>query len=600
MFQRRLNLIFYVACAALLAIGARLFYTQVLQQAVEDPALVLFPPKPLKEAPARRGTICDRRGRTLAEDVPTRGLAVYYKRLLKPDEWLEAVCRVSGKSKEEILKSQRAILRRVRRIRAAVGKRRPRIRKVREEMISHVLLADISDETIARVEAHHRQFKGITVSERLMRRYPHGPSAAHVIGYLGRAQRPSPSEGARDPLVRPGDRIGLTGVEKQFDGLLRGVPGIVLEEFDSKTRSRKRTFLFPAEEGHKVFLTLDLAAQQRAEQSLAGKIGAVVVMDVTNGELLVLASSPSYGLNDIQGTLRAAAQDRSLRPMLSRAIQDSLPCGSVIKPIVALAAGSQGIAGPGTTFNCTGSLKVGRRTFHCWARWGHGDVAMVRAIEVSCNVYFYQLGMKAKPESILEMARSLGWGAKTGVDLPFEWPGRLPSPGRRWYAGETCLLSIGQGNLQVTPIQVAVAMAAIANGGKVLRPTILLRVEPTSDEWPGQASRAVRELALPGPTLRAVRAGMRKVAETGTARRVTRLKALNAAAKTGTAETPNPEINHAWIAGFVPYDRPRYAFAVVVHRTPKHGAEEAGPIAADVLETLIGSGTSSKAKGQVR
>ena len=589
MFRRRLNVVYYVICAGLLMVGARLFHLQALQPTLEDPSQVLFPPKPFKEVPARRGTIRDRHGKLLAEDIPTRGLAIQYEHLLEPEAWMPAVRQVTGKSEEEVLKARDTIVRRVKRIRAAVPRR---IRKIREETIPHVLLADISDATIARVESDRKRFKGITVTESLRRYYPQGAVAAHVIGYLGRAQRLAPNKKPKDLTIRPGDKIGLTGVEKQFDRLLRGVPGVVREETGRfprgsvKSGSRKRFFLFPAEQGHTVFLTLDLAAQQCAEQSLEGKAGAVVVMDARNGELLVLASSPLFDPNDVQAALRTAAQDSSFRPMLSRAIQDSVPSGSVIKPIVALAAASVGVAGPETTSDCTGSIIVGRRTFHCVPR-GHGRADMVRAIEVSCNTYFYRLGMKAKPEAILKMARALGWGKKTGVNLPFEWPGRLPSVERRWYAGDTCILSIGQGNLQVTPIQVAVAMAAIANGGKVLRPTILLKITPEPDPLLERRDPVVRELDLPRAALRAVRAGMRKVAETGTARHIRRLKALGVAVKTGTAETADSSVNHAWIAGFVPHDDPRYAFAVVVHRTSGHGADVAGPIAADVLETLL-------------
>jgi len=582
MFERRLRILSYLFCAALAVIVGRALHLQVLGGLGRDPDAILVRRDPFVEIPSFRGAILDRNGEVLAADRPVLDLAIRYPQLCEPDLWLVQVCRATGLGREEVLRVQRAVVRRVSDIRAMVPSR---IRRIYEETIPHTLVPDISVDTAALVEARPDLFPGAVIRTGTRRFHPHGPLAAHVVGYLGRARA------REDPAVRPGDRVGVAGVEKQYERLLRAVPGVARLERDRSTGARRRVVLFPASPGRSLFLTLDAAAQERAEQALGGRTGAVVVMDVHSGELLVLASSPAFDPDDPGAALR----NPSGRPFVSRAIQDSVPSGSVVKPLVALAAAIHGRAGPGTTFECDGSMELGGHVFHCYAKAGHGRVDMATAIEQSCNVYFYKLGLKVGAEAIVETLRRMGFGRRTGVDLPYEWPGFVPDPaatraaGRRWYPGDTVVLSIGQGSLRVTPLQVAVAMAAIANGGKVLRPRVFLRAEPEPDpeSRPEAGPVVVRTLSLPPEALEAVREGMRRAVLSGTARRIVRLRELKVAAKTGTAETRDPELNHAWLAGFVPWDEPRYAFAVVVHDVPGHGAEVAGPVAAAVLEELL-------------
>ena len=404
------------------------------------------------------------------------------------------------------------------------------------------------------------------------------------MGHLGEAQRDELTE---DSTVSPGDRIGRNGVEKRYDPILRGSPGLSREEMQARVRpggkfdpllggvsggvrkqidqragARRRLTPLPAEPGSCVFLTLDQVAQQRAVDALAGEEGAVVVMDVSNGELLVLATAP-------------------LDQQFNRPIQGRIPPGSVMKPIVALAAAAAGVGGPGTTADCAGAIRIGGRTCHC--SHAHGRTDMRKGIAHSCNVYFWRLGLGTGVEPIVKMAGDLGFGTRTGLDLPYESPGHLPCP------SSPVNLSIGQGNLQVTPLQVAVAMAAIANGGKVLRPRILLKVEPgpSPEDAPEIGPGVLREIRFSPDTLQAVREGMRAAVTSGTVSDEPRLKVLGVAAKTGTAQTGDPERNHAWLAGYVPFDAPRYAFAVVVHNTPLSGARAAGPIVAEVLDVLL-------------
>ena len=607
MFKKRLRLLYLLLCAALLLIALRLFYFQVLQVTDVDPSFRLLPRPDWKEMAPPRGDIRDRNGVLLATDRAVLDLAVMYDRLLPPltraagmriptgqvigiESWLDEACSLTGEPVEAVLDRRDRIVERVQTIRRTVLRRAARsgrrIRRVLEETIPHTLISDIPFELAARVEANPERFPGAIIRSGTAREYPQERLASHVIGYVVEARRPEDGGPIRgDPTIVPGDRIGELGAERQFDKALRGVPGYYEIEVDRLTGAARRDVMFAAQPGKTAFLTLDAQAQTATEAAFGEAHGGAVVMDVRSGAILVMASLPTFDNNDIASAFERSAEHPELKLFLSRAMRDSVPSGSVIKPIVALAAADAGAVTPHTRFTCTGVMRLGRREARCAGR--HGTLNMTEAIEHSCNIWFYNAGLKAGPHGIVKMARAFGWGEKTGVDLPWEWAGRLPSPGPGWYPGHTLNLSIGQGSLMVTPLQVAVAMAAIANGGDVLRPRVLLRMEPEETDSPVAPSRIARRLDLPAAALAAVREGMRRVPRTGTARLVPGLDTLNVAAKTGTAETPDPEVNHAWIVGFVPADRPRYSFAVVVHNTPAHGAEAAGPIAAEMLAALL-------------
>jgi len=630
MIERRLGFLYFMVCGALLCIGARLFQLQVLGMTAEDPDAVLRKPLPLEEVAAPRGRILDREGEILAADEPARELGVQYREILlmyalqgndlsgpelnrirkplsdvilarlpqgedaaaarkrlqqRPADWgdpsyaslmaealqarLDILSRATGADPASILAQIQATVRRVRYLRQAV----PGPRELYEETIPHVLIHNVPIEAIERVEADVLDFPGAVVQEDYRRAYPQGSVAAHAVGYLRRAQAPQRGEVPEDPAVRPGDWIGVTGAEKQFDSLLRGVPGILSTEPDAQGCLRRKV-LFPAQPGRDVYLSLSGPAQRRAEAELAGKVGAAVVMDIRSGELLVLASSPSF-----DPAIGPAGAD------LSRAIQDSVTPGSVFKPAVAFAAVAAGIDPKKWTVTCNGDVEIGGRRYHCEGH--HGVVNMEAAIAQSCNIYFYEaareVARRAGTEEILRWASALNLGRRTGVDLPYEWAGRLPALHARAGA-EAVNLGVGQGDLSVTPIQVAAMMCAIATGGKIPRPTIVHRVEPPLES---SLQEAPSEVALPADGLRAVRAGMWDCTVLGTARGVGGLRELKAAVKTGTAQTRDLNINQNWIAGYLPYDAPRWVFAVVVHNSTGHGATVAGPIAVAALQAVV-------------
>lgn len=477
------------------------------------------------------------------------------------DRRLTDLSRVTGESAREIYADLQRIVRSVRQIHAGL----PNVPVISEEAGAHTLVGDVSVNVAGLVETQPGRFPGMKARSGTTRYYPDGAPGRQIVGRLWRARPAQQGEADDDPPAAPDELVGMNGVERQYNFLLRGRPGTASMEKDPGSGAMTRRVLFPARGGSRIFLSLNAAAQHAAEEAMEGHKGAVVVMDLRTGELLVAASAP-------------------LTEELSRVTQDSVASGSVIKPIVALAAAANGF-GPGTTFECRHILAIGTDRFTCSGT--HGAVDMRGATSQSCNVYFWELGRKIGPSPILQMARDMGWGDRTGVDLPYEWKGRLPSPERRagWMLGNTLNLCVGQENLSVTPIQVVVSMGCIATGGKVLRPTVVHRIEPEPESDEPRADTVVRTVTLNQAALAAVRAGMRDAVESpsGTASNLPALRQLRAAVKTGTAETQADTINQAWIAGYFPYDSPRYAFAVVLHRVAGHGATAAGPIAEKVL-----------------
>ncbi|MHC4591136.1 MAG: penicillin-binding transpeptidase domain-containing protein, partial [Planctomycetota bacterium] len=280
-------------------------------------------------------------------------------------------------------------------------------------------------------------------------------------------------------------------------------------------------------------------------------------------------------------------------PLLFRPLQGALPTGSVYKVITTMAALEEGVITPATTFTCEHVQQFGRREFHCHSRWGHGAVSLLPAIEASCNIYFYNVGARAGGEALARWGREFGLGVPTEVDVPYERAGALPEP-KHTYG--VVSLSIGQGEILCTPLQVANAMAAVANGGKLYRPHFFDHARDADGDVVRRYEAEFRQIGVSPDILKTVREGMRRVVaeERGTARRSTieaavglDLGRFRAAGKTGTAELGKGQPNHAWFAGFAPHDNPRIAFAVVNERVPGgHGGSHAAPIMAMALEPI--------------
>ncbi len=552
-----------------------------------------------------RGGIYTRWGTPLVREVPSFDLAVYYDRLPER-EWKEPVARLTGRSLMQLEERAGQITRRVERIRRAV-QRNTGMEHVRvvEQNEAHRVVANVPAEVAAAVRAAPERFPGVVVLESARREYPNGELAPHVVGQVGvmtpQRWEEVRSEGRAWTMAEPvseigaryrqDDRFGRSGVEREFESLLRGRRGYVINRLVFHIlKVEEESTEEPPEPGLDVYLTLREDFQRAANEALRRaaedeelefRQGALVILDVRTGAVLAAATYPGYDAATYGQDIGGLASDpRS--PLLYRPTGAALPSGSVYKIITAIAALEEGAVSPTTSLRCEGSATFQGRTFRCLARWGHGSLALVPAIEDSCNVYFYRAGLAAGGEALARWGRAFGLGAPTGVDLPFERAGQVPLANATF---EVINLSIGQGRLLVTPLQVANMMAAIANGGRLNTPHFFSHASRPNGETVKVHQPRNQRIPVSAGTLDAVRQGMRRAVASGTARDAG-LEPFQAAGKTGTAELGPSGLYHAWFAGYAPHSDPKVAFAVVNERTSGHGSSHAAPIIGYALEDI--------------
>lgn len=497
-----------------------------------------------------------------------------------------------------------------------------RIRKARglDKYLDIVVRRDVPLEVEGQIgmEIQLGELPGVSVRSSKARTYRYGEMAAHLLGYVNELSSRELDE-KRELGYRLGDSIGRRGVEKTFEGELRGTDGRKTIVVDSKGRSQSSDFATHLQDsvgtdvvprpGNRVVLTIDLDVQQAAERAFAGKAGAVVVLEVATGRLLALTSTPSFNPNKLAGYFDPKEKKRldamgDLRPWRFRGIQDHFAPGSTFKVVTALAAAKEEVTNPHESVFCPGAYRLGNTRFRCWKESGHGKVDMVLSLKRSCDVYYYTMGARLGLDPIAHMAKELGFGAPTGVALAGESSGIMPT--KKWYnrhlppytLGAAVNASIGQGAVTVTPLQLAVAYAAIANGGRVFEPHVALRIE----SYDGRAvrevpPRVVRELKLPEEALEAVREGLRQVVNVpgGTAF-YRRLKELEVSGKTGTAQVaklgkyriksrdlPFKLRDHAWFAAYAPAEAPEIV-VIVFNEHGGGGSSTAAPIAMSVVK----------------
>mgnify|MGYP001158017054 FL=1 len=535
--------------------------------------------------PAMRGTIVDRSGAALVENEPSYAVAVYIEELRQPGvnvvDAAEALIRRLG----ELLQLPVDVTRDD--IANHYRKRLP---------LPFIVWKNLSEETLARWAELAAGIPGADIYWEGLRHYPHGQTASHVLGYVGRASLTGREEEPYHYYLPEWE--GKSGIEQSMDDVLRGRAGGKLIRVDVAGYKHADLGGLDPEAGSDLMLTLDLHIQKLAEEALEGHNGAMVVMDPRNGEVLAMASAPAFDPNNfvpaISHELWAGLRENPAKPMVNRAVAGNYPPGSIFKPVVAMAALESGKIRPGQRFNCPGYMMLGKARFNCWHKPGHGEIELRKAIEQSCNVYFYDLGLMCGHEPIVHMAYALGLGRKTGVEMSYERAGLVPDDSwkRRtfsdgWRDGDTCNMSIGQGALLVSPLQMAVVASALANGGFVYAPHLVRGVRRNGDEkYRPVQPRLVNDLHWSSDALRTVRGGMFDVvmAPTGTGRKAG-VPGIEVAGKTGTAEygPKGSGLKYGWMIAFAPYENPRYAVAVVVEE-----AYSGGVTAAPLVSRLLG------------
>lgn len=572
--------------AGLLIVGARLLALQLLQG---EEFLRQAEANMLREIPipAPRGFIYDRQGRVLARNVARFHITLVPGELENPTR---AVLRVAGLVGME------------------AGRAREILRQMSQNPADPVVLKEILDPvTLARVAEVQADYRGIYLEALPMREYPWGELAGHVLGHLGEVDEETLERRAAQGYFR-GERVGKDGLELAYERFLRGRPGRRLVQVDAAGQPVRRLETVSPRPGDDLYLNLDVALQETAEAHLGRTLqqlearngqrsgGAVVALDPESGRVRVLASLPAYDPNWYSRGISRSRFDRLIKdpaaPLLSRAVLGTYPPGSTFKIITASAALAEGVVP--AFFYCGGGEPIGDTVFHCFVRSGHGTLDLENALAHSCDVAFYQLGTRLGVGRLGRYAAEFGIGRPTGIDLPGEAAGILPDPawkrrqvGEGWYAGDDANLAIGQGFLLVSPLQMAVATAAVANGGSVWRPFLVDRlVEPAGTERI-LSPRLLRRLPVPPSALQKVRAGMRAAVLRGTGSRAW-LPDLEILGKTGTVENlpteDNPRgLNHTWFTSFAYYKGQGLVVTVFLEKSGGYGGELAAPIAREVF-----------------
>ncbi len=475
--------------------------------------------------------------------------------------------------------------------------------KRQQQNVPIVIAGELTFEQIAEINLFAPQLPGVRTEIDSRRQYFHASTVGHVVGYVGVVSKVALDD---DPVLRlPGMRMGKTGIELGMEPLLRGEGGHIKHEVDSRGRIVRDIESRDPNRGDDVVITLDTKLQERALARLAReKSGAAVAMDVTTGEVVVMASVPQFDTSTFteqtSGRALTRLQASKLNPMVNRAIRGAYPPGSTFKMVVALAALEAGVVSLRERINCEGKFELAGQVFRCWKRRGHDSSDLHKALRESCDCYFYELARRTGIDAIGRMARRLGLGQTYDCGIALQRPGVLPDAewkqrrfGKPWFQGETILAGIGQGYVLTTPLQLAVMTARLASGSIVM-PTL---VRPAAGETIPQAEA----LGLRPEWLDAIRRGLFAVVNeeggTGSAARIEEGTA-RLSGKTGTSqvsrassERPNAELrweerDHALFVAFAPSARPRYAVAVIIEHAGSGGAA-AGPLVKELMADIL-------------
>lgn len=563
----------------LLLIVLRLFYLQIIQYShyrslAEGNSLRLIPYK------AARGFIYDRNKVILATNQPTYSLFLVPADARTHAKSLIRLSEILGEplSHLESLVSSRWRTRRYEPIR---------------------IRTNLDWELMAHIEEARPFLPGAYIQMEPRRFYPYGVQAAHVLGYLGEI---SESELVRmkDKGYEPGDWIGKKGVEQVYDLWLRGEKGGVQVEVDAMGRQRKILAQKDPVQGNHLILTLDWELQELSEKLMENYSGSLVAVNPENGEILAMVSHPAFDPNAFAGGIsykkwKQLIQD-PLFPMQNRCIQGRYPPGSVYKVITALAALEEAGFNPNRPMLCRGIYWFKTWPYRCWRTTGHGWISLNDALVESCDIYFYQLGLFSKIDDLYRVSRMVGLGSKTHIDLDAEDQGLVPNPRWKestqhmpWFPGNTIQMSIGQGYLLTTPLQMLNAFCMLANDGVVYRPHVLKAiVNSQTERIVYQFKKEVlHQVKWKSEDLYLIKKALLGVVQSsrGTGRKA-RIQSVRIIGKTGTSENPHGE-NHAWFVAYAPAENPEVAVAVLVENGGE-GGQIAAPIAKRVIEKALG------------
>jgi penicillin-binding protein 2 len=614
-FAPRFKMLYALVAATVGIFFLRLWYLQIINGAE---LRVFSEQNSIKETkiPAPRGIIYDRNGEILVENLPGFELTISPQYVTNLEATSEAVGRALNTPGSQILQM-------VQRAKRINGPFRPV--KIKD---------NLSRDEIFQLELLKLDYSGIDIKETVLRSYPLTQNGAQLFGYVGeisKRQLPILNEKYAGQIrFQQGDLIGKAGLEEVLDLWLRGKDGISVAQVDARGREAvgntdllgSMAGVTPASPGHNVILTIDKDIQQAAYEAFNGKgrIGGVVAMK-SNGEILAWVSGPSYDPNEFSAGISSELWSKLIndpdKPLRNKVIQDHNSPGSTFKPFMATAALAENVITPHTIVACPGSFKFGSRMYHDTLKGGHGNLVVTQAIEQSANVFFYKMGIALGIDRMFRYCDAFGIGRKTEVELQGERAGLMPSAqwkqetiGEEWQPGENLSVSIGQGFVLTTPLQMAVAYNAIGTHGKVVRPFVVRKIMTTDNKVVKEYEpKIVRDLGDPNSPAHiskdvfdTVREGLRLVVngERGTARG-SKLPFIEMAGKTGTSQVmgfsadqiyitcesrPKAQRHHGWFIGYAPADNPEIAIGILSEHSC-HGASGAAPVAKEIVRAYV-------------
>jgi len=591
--KKRFILLSLAAAGVFLLLALRLWYLQVI---AADRYLALSEKNRIRYVPiaAPRGAVYDRKGVLLIDNRPSFDVSVLPSEVESKEVLLDRLASYLGVETPELER------------RWEKGRRYSRYRPVQ-------LAADVGRDVMEVIQENGVSLPGVLTEVRPVRSYPYGGSAAHLFGYLGEITERELQDKAFKGY-RPGEYVGKGGLEKNLESYLHGSEGQRRVEVDVKGRELRLLDIQDPVPGARIFLTIDHELQLAAEKAFAGASGAAVALDVHTGEVLALVSQPGFDpslfASGISGQQWIELLQNPRHPLQNKAIRGQYPPGSTFKVAVALAALKAKVASPATSVFCEGKMAIGNREFRCWKKEGHGTTDLKKAIKESCDVWFYKVGIDLGIDRMAATVRELGLGEPLGVGLDGEKGGLIPDRAwkrRRfntgWYDGETAIAAIGQGYVLTTPLQLATMTATLVNGGRVMQPFFVSRIEDhTGRLLFAPVPKSLRSTELPDQALRAVLRGMDAVVnEPGGTARASRLEEVRYAGKTGTSQVVKlkddaqrgkladrfEHRDHALFIAYAPADNPQLAVAIVVEHGGG-GGSVAAPIARAMFANYFG------------
>ena len=551
-FEKRVKLVGVVMVICLVILLLRIAWLQLVEGEryfllSKNSRLRLLPLSPT------RGLILDRKGEKLAGNEARFSLAVVPSNVADLDQLINGLSKMIRLDRDAVKKK----------LLSAPNPFRPVSLKKNLDMSLVTFILEREED-----------FPGVVIVTDPIRTYPYVETGSHLLGYLGEVSQKELSLSSSFG-IEMGDLIGKMGIEKVYNPYLQGKKGGRQIEVDAHGRPLRTISEVDPLSGYNIYLTMDLEMQKIAEEELGERKGAVVIGDPHTGEILALVSHPSFNPNLFSHGLSTEKweelKNNPQDPLENRAMRGEYPPASTFKIIVAIAALETHQIGVKDTFFCPGEYRVGNRTFKCWEEYGHGRIDLEEAIIDSCDVYFYQLGLKVGVEKIAHFSSLFGLGESTGIDLLSEGQGLVPSPGWKrknrddsWYHGDTANLSIGQGYILTTPLQMFRVISAVANGGYLVQPYLVKRIVDIDGKVVQENSHPPKKkIRLSTSTLKFLQGSLAGVVREGTGWRA-RNKTVSISGKTGTAQTSDEERPHNWFLSYAPSDKPRLAAVVLV------------------------------------